>query len=81
MKAMNRISRAVPILAFGALALTGCDLDLTDPNNPSEEDVLGSISAVLQVAVGLQQILGLADKERDAVVANLTDVLERSRKL
>ena len=58
MKAMNRISRAVPILAFGALALTGCDLDLTDPNNPSEEDVLGSISAVLQVAVGLQAEYG-----------------------
>jgi DNA topoisomerase-6 subunit B len=34
-----------------------------------------------QVAIGLQQILGLADKERDAVVTNLTDVLERSRKM
>ena len=34
-----------------------------------------------QVAVGLQQILGFQDKERDKVVANLTDVLERSRKM
>ncbi len=34
-----------------------------------------------QVAVGLQQILGFADGERDKVVANLTDVLEKSRKL
>jgi DNA topoisomerase-6 subunit B len=34
-----------------------------------------------QVAVGLQQILGLSDKERDAVVSNLDDVLERSRKM
>jgi DNA topoisomerase-6 subunit B len=34
-----------------------------------------------QVAVGLQQILGFPDKERDKVVANLTDVLERSRKM
>jgi len=58
MKAMNRFSRALPILAFGVLALTGCDLDLTDPNNPSEDDVLGSISGVLQVAVGLQAEYG-----------------------
>jgi DNA topoisomerase-6 subunit B len=34
-----------------------------------------------QVAIGLQQILGFQDKERDKVVANLTDVLERSRKM
>jgi len=34
-----------------------------------------------QVAVGLQQILGLSDKETGKVTANLTDVLERSRKM
>jgi DNA topoisomerase-6 subunit B len=34
-----------------------------------------------QVAIGLQQILGFPDAERDRVVANLTDVLERSRKI
>jgi DNA topoisomerase-6 subunit B len=34
-----------------------------------------------QVAVGLQQILGLSDRERDKVVTNLTDVLERSRRM
>ncbi len=33
-----------------------------------------------QVAVGLQEILGFSDNERDKVVSNLTDVLERSRK-
>ena len=33
-----------------------------------------------QVAVGLQQILGLSEKQRDGVVTDLTDVLERSRK-
>ncbi|NNL84054.1 MAG: DNA topoisomerase VI subunit B [Myxococcales bacterium] len=32
-----------------------------------------------QVAVGLQQILGFSDKERDLVVTDLSDVLERSR--
>jgi DNA topoisomerase-6 subunit B len=34
-----------------------------------------------QVAVGLQQILGFDDRARDKVVANLTDVLERSRRM
>jgi DNA topoisomerase-6 subunit B len=34
-----------------------------------------------QVAVGLQQILELSDKQRDRVVEDLTDVLERSRKM
>jgi DNA topoisomerase-6 subunit B len=32
-----------------------------------------------QVAIGLQQILGLADRDRDQIVSNLTLVLERSR--
>jgi len=32
-----------------------------------------------QVAVGLQAILGLDDKQRDEIVADLSDVLERSR--
>ncbi len=34
-----------------------------------------------QVAIGLQNILGFDDKERDKVVANLQDVLERSRRM
>jgi DNA topoisomerase-6 subunit B len=34
-----------------------------------------------QVAIGLQQILGLSDKETAKVTSNLTDVLERSRKM
>jgi DNA topoisomerase-6 subunit B len=34
-----------------------------------------------QVAIGLQQILELSDTQRDRVVTNLTDVLERSRKM
>jgi len=34
-----------------------------------------------QVSVGLQKILELSDTQRDKVTTNLTDVLERSRKL
>jgi len=33
-----------------------------------------------QVAIGLQQILGLGDPERDRIVRELSEVLERSRK-
>ena len=34
-----------------------------------------------QVAVGLEHILGLTEKERDTIVTKLSDVLERSRKM
>ena len=34
-----------------------------------------------QVAIGLEQILGLKPNERDKIVTNLSDVLERSRKM
>jgi hypothetical protein len=73
MNAMNRIARALPILVVGALALTGCDLDLTDPNNPSEDDVLGSISGVLQVAVGLQAEYGNEQVDPVYVAALVAD--------
>jgi hypothetical protein len=33
------------------------------------------------VSIGLQKILELSDAQRDEVTENLTDVLERSRKL
>jgi DNA topoisomerase-6 subunit B len=39
------------------------------------------VKYIPQVAIGLQQILELSDRERDKVVANLSDVLERSRKM
>jgi DNA topoisomerase-6 subunit B len=34
-----------------------------------------------QLAIGIQQILGLSDVQRDGIVRDLTDVLERSRKM
>ena len=34
-----------------------------------------------QVAIGLEQILGLKPNQRDKIVTNLSDVLERSRKM
>jgi DNA topoisomerase-6 subunit B len=38
-------------------------------------------SYIPQVAIGLEEILGFGERERTKVVRNLTDVLERSRKM
>jgi len=58
MNRKHRVGTVLPALLVGALALTACDLDLTDPNNPTETEVVGSISGVLQIAVGLQAEYG-----------------------
>lgn len=42
----------LPLL--GALALGACDMDLTDPNNPSEELAVTTPDGLRQVAIGLQ---------------------------
>jgi hypothetical protein len=48
--------QAHQVCAVALLTLTAaaCDLDLSDPNVPPEEDVLTSPAAVLQVGIGLQ---------------------------
>jgi hypothetical protein len=43
------------LVALSAGALTGCNLDVVDPNNASEQKVLASTDAVQATAVGLQQ--------------------------
>jgi hypothetical protein len=45
------------VLLAAALAAGGCELDLIDPNAPSEEEVLNSPELVLTTAVGLQSQL------------------------
>jgi hypothetical protein len=50
MKSMRRIG--LPLLAV--LALAGCDMDLTDPNNPTEDLAVTTPSGIRQVAIGLQ---------------------------
>jgi hypothetical protein len=42
------------VLLAAALATAGCELDLTDPNAPGEEEVLDSPELVLTTAVGIQ---------------------------
>src|SRR3954453_22901499 len=40
--------------ALACAALAGCSLDLTNPNAPSEEKVIGSVDGIVPLAVGLQ---------------------------
>ena len=60
MRFSNRTVRALARMraaAFGAVAVLGlsaCDLDLVNPNAPSEEEVLSSVDLLLTTAVGIQ---------------------------
>lgn len=49
------------VLAFAAaITLSACDMDLTDPNNPNEEDVIADPTGLKLVGVGLQAEYGNA---------------------
>lgn len=49
-----KIRRLTALLALPFLA-AGCDLDLTNPNAPTEEEVLTTIDGVVSHAVGMQE--------------------------
>ena len=40
--------------ALACAALAGCSLDLTNPNAPSEEEVISSVDGIITLGVGLQ---------------------------
>ncbi|CAN5859229.1 hypothetical protein BH23GEM9_BH23GEM9_09350 [soil metagenome] len=49
---------------FGGLALAGvlllvaCDMDLTDPNNPNQGDIVTNVAGLRELAIGLQATWG-----------------------
>lgn len=49
-----RTTRLWPLPLVAALALGGCDMDLLDPNNPNEEEVITTPAGIRQTAIGLQ---------------------------
>ena len=52
---MQPTSRITWTVVLGAaVALSACDLDLTDPNNPNEAEAITTIAGLKQVGVGLQ---------------------------
>lgn len=59
------------LMALAALA--GCDMDLNDPNNPTEQAAVGSTSGIAQIAVGLQAQYGNVIDEPVYVVGLVTD--------
>ena len=53
MKTLWQIGR---LLTLGAtVLLAACDLDLTNPNSPTEESVINDVEGVIALAVGMQQ--------------------------
>lgn len=49
-----KILKPIGLALCVALALGACDLDLTDPNLPSSDDVLGTPEGIIRLAVGMQ---------------------------
>lgn len=54
-------------------ALTGCELDLNDPNNPTEDEAIGTRSGISQIAVGMQALYGNVLDQPVYVVGLVTD--------
>ena len=50
---------AVTLLA-GSLGLAGCDLDVTNPNAPTQQTVVTSAEGLIALGVGLQARMGSA---------------------
>lgn len=81
---MQRLSISIPG-AFGmhtrigtallamTLALTGCDLDLVNPNSPTEATVLTDADAIIGLTVGIQQQYASSVRDYTLPSALLTD--------
>jgi starch-binding outer membrane protein, SusD/RagB family len=46
------------VAVAGALLLTGCDMDLGDPNNPNRGDIVTNEAGLREIAIGLQATWG-----------------------
>ena len=51
-------NRFGPLALAGCVLIAGCDMDLTDPNNPNEADVVTNVSGLTELAIGLQATWG-----------------------
>jgi starch-binding outer membrane protein, SusD/RagB family len=55
---MKRTYQAICLALTAAMLVSGCDLDVSDPNNPEEELVITDVNGLKQVGVGLQAEYG-----------------------
>ncbi len=69
----NKRFLGLPLLA--ALALAACDMDVTDPNNPTEVEAVSTAPGIRQVAVGLQADYSNAFVDPVYTVGLVTDEL------
>lgn len=60
------------ILAITLVALTGCDLDITNPNAASEDEVLTTRDGIVSLATGIQQYHATAFLEAVIVDPGMT---------
>lgn len=71
-----RLHKKTPVLLLlGALALGGCDLDLQDPNLPTEDKIVTTVDGISQIAIGLQAELGNELVDPIYVAGMVTDEL------
>ncbi|HEX6693139.1 MAG TPA: RagB/SusD family nutrient uptake outer membrane protein [Longimicrobiales bacterium] len=54
MTMMTQMFRRMAIAGAAVFLLSACDLDLTNPNNPTEEEVITDVEGVYALAVGMQ---------------------------
>jgi starch-binding outer membrane protein, SusD/RagB family len=50
----KKIMRRLGAVALAAALVSACDLDLTNPNSPTEEQVISNVDGVVALAVGMQ---------------------------
>src|ERR1041385_4359517 len=72
----SRTLRLIPRTTAVFLVLSAggaCDLDLANPNAPTEETVVTTVDGVIAVAVGMQQIYAQSVEDFALVAALVTD--------
>jgi starch-binding outer membrane protein, SusD/RagB family len=71
----KRTITRLAVSALGSLLLVGCDLELTDPNVPNEEDVITTPTGLRQVAIGLQATYATEVRNPVYITGLVTDEL------
>lgn len=67
------MKRGLFLLLLGlGVSITGCDLDISNPNNPSEEQVQTTREGIISLAVGLQQFYASLVTESSLLTPGVT---------
>lgn len=73
MRKLSLISMRLSMMALCAATLAACNLDLTNPNQPTEEQVLTSSEGIIALGVGMQGQFSQAIDEYIQAPALVTD--------